>query len=218
MNLQNRNRLTDLESLWLPGGMVCHHTKISHSYWLLGFPGGSDGKESACDVGDLSSIPGLGRSSRGGHGNPLQYSCLENPMDRGAGGLQPMGSQRVDTTEQLHVHFSLSYTVDGNGNPLQCSCLENPRDGEPGGLPPMGSHRVRDGWSDLAAAAAALAQIVKNLPAMQKTQVQSLGWEDSLERKMATHFRILAWRIPWTQESEGLQSNGVAKSRTWLSD
>ena len=46
----------------------------------LGFPGGSDGKESACNVGDLDSIPGLGRSPGGGHGNPLQCSCPENPM------------------------------------------------------------------------------------------------------------------------------------------
>ena len=45
---------------------------------------GSDGKEFACSTGDLGSIPGLGRSPGGGHGNPLQYSCLENPMDRGA--------------------------------------------------------------------------------------------------------------------------------------
>jgi len=44
-----------------------------------GFPGGSDGKESTCNVGDLGSIPGLGRSPGGGHGNPLQYSCPENP-------------------------------------------------------------------------------------------------------------------------------------------
>ena len=48
----------------------------------------------------------------------------------------------------------------------------------------------------------------KNLPAMQKTQVQSLGWEDSLETGMATHSRILAWRIPWTEEPGGLQSMG----------
>ena len=47
------------------------------------FPGGSDGKESACNAGDLSSIPGLGRSPGEGNGNPLQYSCLENPKDRG---------------------------------------------------------------------------------------------------------------------------------------
>ena len=48
------------------------------------FPGGSDGKESACSAGDQDSIPGLGRSTGEGNGNPLQYSCLENPMDREA--------------------------------------------------------------------------------------------------------------------------------------
>ena len=49
-----------------------------------GVPGGSDGKESACNAGDLSSVPGMGRSSGEGNGNPQQYSCLENSMDRGA--------------------------------------------------------------------------------------------------------------------------------------
>ena len=49
----------------------------------MGFPGGSDGKESACNVGDLGLTPGSGRSPGEGDGNPLQYSCLENPMDRG---------------------------------------------------------------------------------------------------------------------------------------
>ena len=51
---------------------------------LLGFPGRPDGKESAHNVGDLGSIPGSGRSPGEGNGSPLQYSCLENPMDRGA--------------------------------------------------------------------------------------------------------------------------------------
>ena len=51
---------------------------------LLGFPGGSDGKASACNVGDPGSIAGLGGSPGEGNGNPLQYSCLENPMDRRA--------------------------------------------------------------------------------------------------------------------------------------
>ena len=50
----------------------------------MGFPVGSDGKESICNAGELGSIPGLGRSHAGGHGNPLQYSCLENPMGTGA--------------------------------------------------------------------------------------------------------------------------------------
>ena len=65
---------------------------------FLGFPGGSDGKESACNVGNLGSILGLGRSPGGRHGNPLQYSCLENPMDRGAWqatGYSSMELQRV---------------------------------------------------------------------------------------------------------------------------
>ena len=50
----------------------------------MGFPGGSDGKEFDCKAGDLGLIPGLGRSPGGGHGNPLQYSSLKNPMERGA--------------------------------------------------------------------------------------------------------------------------------------
>ena len=51
---------------------------------FLGFPGGSDSKESACNAGDLGLITGLGRSPGGGHGNPFQCSCLEKSMDRGA--------------------------------------------------------------------------------------------------------------------------------------
>ena len=57
-------------------------------------------------------------------------------------------------------------------------------------------------WSSL------VAQLVKNLPAMPETWVRSLGWEDPLEEGMATHFSILAWRIPWTEEPGGLQSMG----------
>ena len=53
-----------------------------------------------------------------------------------------------------------------------------------------------------------MAQMVKNLPAMGETQVQSLGQEDSLEKGMATHSSILAWRIPWTEEPGGLPSMG----------
>ena len=52
-------------------------------YVYMGFLGGSDGKESGCNAGDLGLIPGLGRSPRGGHGNPPQYSCLEHPRERG---------------------------------------------------------------------------------------------------------------------------------------
>ena len=55
--------------------------------------------------------------------------------------------------------------------------------------------------------------MVKNLLAMQETWVQSLGWEDALERGMATHSSILAWRIPWTEEPGGLQSMGSQRVR-----
>ena len=89
----------------------------------MGFPGGSDGKESACNAGDPGSIPGLGRSPAEGTGYPLQYSC-----------------------------------------------------------------------------ASLVAQLVKNLLAMQETWVRFLGLEDPLEEEMVTHFSILAWRIPWTEE------------------
>ena len=57
-----------------------------------------------------------------------------------------------------------------------------------------------------------MAQTVKNLPAVQETQVQYLGREDPLEKGVATHSSILAWRIPWTEEPGGLQSMGVAES------
>ena len=53
-----------------------------------------------------------------------------------------------------------------------------------------------------------MAQTVKCLPAMQETQVQSLGWEDPLEKEMATHSSSLAWKIPWMEEPGGLQSMG----------
>ena len=99
-----------------------------------GFPSNSAGKESACNAGDPSSIPGSGRFAGEEIGYPLQYT-----------------------------------------------------------------------WAYL------VAQLVKNPPAMQETQVRSLGWEDPLEKGTATHSSILAWRIPWTV-------HGVTKSWTQLSD
>ena len=62
-----------------------------------------------------------------------------------------------------------------------------------------------------------MAQTVKNLPAVQKTLVRSLCWGDPLEQEMAIHSSILAWRIPWTEETGGLQSMG-SQSQTRLSD
>ena len=77
----------------------------NHAKWK-DFPGGSDSKEAACNVGDLGSIPGLGRSPGGGHGNPLQDSCLENSLgQRSLVGYSPQGHKESDTTLQLtHMH------------------------------------------------------------------------------------------------------------------
>ena len=69
-----------------------------------GFPGGSNSKESTCIVGNLVSIPGLGRSPGGGYGNPLQYSCLETPHgQRSLAGYSPLGRKESDTTEWLNT-------------------------------------------------------------------------------------------------------------------
>ena len=66
--------------------------------------------------------------------------------------------------------------------------------------------------------ASLVAQRLKRLPAMQETWVRSLGWEDPLEKEMATHSSSLAWRIPWMEEPGGLQSMGSQKSRTRLNN
>ena len=104
----------------------------------LGFPDGSDSKESACSVGDLVSIPGLGRSPGGGHGNPLQYSCLENPMDRGVWratvhGVAKSRTRLSDFTSLLHtvsMQQMLAFLIINSNNPkiqpeyLQIICIQ----------------------------------------------------------------------------------------------
>ena len=73
-----------------------------------GFPGGSDGNQSAWNVGDPGSFPGLGRSPGEGHGNTLQYSCLENPhWQRSLTGYSPWGCKESDMTEWLSTHTEL---------------------------------------------------------------------------------------------------------------
>ena len=74
----------------------------------MGFPGGSDGKETACNAGDLRLIPGLGNSLGGRHSNPLQYSCLENPHgQKSLEGYSPWSCKVSDMTERLGTHQPL---------------------------------------------------------------------------------------------------------------
>ena len=76
-------------------GLICFLVQLFITIIYQGFPGSSDGKESAFNTGDSGSVPGSGRSPGEGNGNPLQYSCLENPMDRGAWRVWSMGLQKV---------------------------------------------------------------------------------------------------------------------------
>ena len=124
----------------------------------MGFPGGSAGKESACNAGDLGSIPGLGRSHGEGNGYPLQYSGLENSMDYTI-------LHGVAKSWTRLSNFGLPWCSDGQVSVYNA-----------GGL------------------------------------VRSLGWEDPLEREMATRSGTLAWKILWTEEPGRLHTaHGVAK-------
>ena len=89
-------------------GMILWRRNILPTPVFLGFPGGSDSTESTWNAGDLGAIPGMGRSPGGGHGNPLQYSCLENPHgQRSLAGCSPCAHKESNMTELLktqHTH------------------------------------------------------------------------------------------------------------------
>ena len=86
--------------------------------YTRGFPGGSEVKASACNAGDLGSIPGLGRSPAEGNGNPLQYSCLENPMDGGAWWT-------IDKTiYTLHILYMYNFLIAYKH--IMCTCALAP--------------------------------------------------------------------------------------------
>ena len=85
-----------------------HFDNPGQVYILVGFAGGSDGKGSTCNEGDLASIPGLGRSPGGGHGNPLQYSCLENLHgQRSLAGYSPWDHRVGNDCATKHSTYTL---------------------------------------------------------------------------------------------------------------
>ncbi|MES6783917.1 hypothetical protein U6N15_12960 [Cutibacterium acnes] len=128
---------------------------------------------------------------------PLQYSVLENSIDN-----SPWGQKESDTTEQLSLSEpSMGFPESSVGKESASNA------GDPSSIPGSGrsagegiGYLLKCSWASL------VAQMVKNPPAMQETWVQSLGQEDPLEKGMATHFSILAWRTPWTEEAGGPQS------------
>ena len=85
---------------------------VSYTFSLIDFPDGSGGKASAYNVGDPGSIPGSGRSPGKGNGNPLQCSCLENPMDWGTRSMGSMGSQRVGHNWVTSLSLLVSYLIN----------------------------------------------------------------------------------------------------------
>ena len=128
----------------IPGSASPHLLGLGFFFLaLLGFPSGSDGKESTCNAGDLGSVPELGRYPGEGNGNPLQYSCLENSMDGGAWwaavhGVAKSWTRLSNFTFTFHFH-ALEKEMATHSSVL---AWRIPGTGEPGGLPSMGSHRV----------------------------------------------------------------------------
>ena len=105
-------------------------------------------------------------------------------------GCSPWGREESDTTERLHFHFSLSCIGEGNGTRLQYSCLENPMDG---GAWWAAVHGIAKSWTRL-------------------SDFTFTFYFHALEKEMATHSSILAWRIPGTDEPNGLLSWGRTES------
>ena len=98
----------------------------------MGFPGGSDGKQSACNARDQGSIPGFGRSPGEGNGNPLQYSCLENSMDLSLAGYSPLYQKELDTIGQLTlelINVSELNTLNYNMKAIRGRTFERTRNG-----------------------------------------------------------------------------------------
>ena len=135
-----------------------------------------------------TQVQSLERSPRGGNGNPLQYSCLENSMDRGAWWVIVHGFQRV-VHDWAHMHrYPIAVVIRSEK---------------------VKAWTMKNGWR-------MDGSLVKSLPANAGNRSSVPGSGKSLEKEMATHSSILAWEIPWTEDPGGLQSVGLQESdMTW---
>ena len=132
------------------------------------------------------------------------------PWTEEPGGLQSMGSLRVrrDWATSLSLFTFMHWRRKWQPTPV---FLPGESQGQGSLLGCCLWGRTESDTTEATAAAAAMAKTVKNLPAMQETDVWSLGGEDALQKGMAAHSSILAWRIPWTEEPGGLQSMGLQR-------
>ena len=167
------------------------------------FPHSSLGKESACNAGDYSLIPGLGRSTGVGIGYTFQNSWASLVaqlvkkkiyLQCRRPGFNPWVEKMPWRRERLPTPVSWPGEFHGLFSPWGCKESDTTEQ--------LSLKFILSSWASL------VAQMVKNLPSMQETQVQSLGWENHLEKEMSTHSNILAWRIPWTEMPGGLQAMG----------
>ena len=155
-------------------------------------------------------IPGLGRSPGEGNGYPLQYSGLENSMDRGAWTVIVCGVAKSQTRLSDLTYIFLDMSPQARKRKAKVNKWDyiKPKSFSTGKetiskMKRLPSEREKIFAKDISNKgliskiwAFLVAQLVKNLPAIWETWVQSLGWEDPLEKGMATHSSVLAWRIP----------------------
>ena len=172
---------------------------VGNYVWLCGFPGGPRGEETTCQFRrcqrhSLDLWVGI-EEGLAAHSSILAWRI---PRTEGPGGLGLWGRIESDSPERDHHHWPHHPKPPF---PSHCS-HPHPLAPETRGLFPISMVLP---YLELQIGAS-LAALVRNLPAMQETWVQSLGQKDPVEKRRATHSSILAWRIPWTEEPGGLQS------------
>ena len=162
-----------------------------------------------------------------GNGNPLQCSCLENPRDGRAwwahrvrhdwSNLAAAAAAWSKDTDERAVYLTATAVNRESFYPVCITSYISKRSWLGFAIVISSKNRVAISYPHSQIWLFLLVQTVKNPPVMWEIWILSLGWEDPLEKWMATHFSILAWEIPWTEERGGLQSLG-SQSQTQLND